>query len=174
MTSLPHPDIAAVLDGLEASDRPVESARVLPPEAYRSAAFHEFEMAAVYMRSWLCVGRAQQIPNTGDYMALTLAAEPILVVRGNDGEVRAMTAVCRHRGHVLKEECAGNTRAFTCPYHRWTYGLAGEFVGAPHWPTRRTSPTSGAKERCRSSRSSSGTASSSSISTRRRGRSHRP
>ena len=43
-----------------------------------------------------------------------------------------MSAVCRHRGHVLKEECSGNTRAFTCPYHRWTYDLAREFIGAPH------------------------------------------
>ena len=120
MTTPLHPDIAAVLDGLDASDQPVESARVLPPEAYRSAAFYEFEMAAVYMRSWLCVGRVQQIPDAGDYLALTLADEPILVVRGSDSEVRAMSAVCRHRGHVLKEECSGNTRAFTCPYHRWT------------------------------------------------------
>jgi phenylpropionate dioxygenase-like ring-hydroxylating dioxygenase large terminal subunit len=132
MTTPLHPDIAAVLDGLDASDQPVESARVLPPEAYRSAAFYEFEMAAVYMRSWLCVGRVQQIPDAGDYLALTLADEPILVVRGSDGEIRAMSAVCRHRGHVLKEECSGNTRAFTCPYHRWTYDLAGEFIGAPH------------------------------------------
>ena len=82
-----HPDIAAVLDGLDASDQPVESARVLPPEAYRSAAFYEFEMAAVYMRSWLCVGRAQQIPNAGDYLALTLAHEPIL-------SCAALTARC--------------------------------------------------------------------------------
>jgi phenylpropionate dioxygenase-like ring-hydroxylating dioxygenase large terminal subunit len=127
-----HPDVAVVLDGLDASDGPVESARVLPPEAYMSAAFYEFEMAAVYMRSWLCVGRAQQIPAPGDYMALTLADEPVLVVRGNDGEIRVLSAVCRHRGHTLKEECTGNTRTFTCPYHRWTYDLAGEFVGAPH------------------------------------------
>ena len=78
----PHPDVAAVLDGLDASDGPVDRARVLPPEAYMSPAFHEFEMAAVYMRTWLCVGRAQQIPAPGDYMAMTLADEPILVVRG--------------------------------------------------------------------------------------------
>jgi phenylpropionate dioxygenase-like ring-hydroxylating dioxygenase large terminal subunit len=128
----PHPDIAAVLKGLDASDQPVEGARGLPPEAYMSAAFHEFEMAAVYMRSWLCVGRAQQIPEPGDYLAVTLADEPILVVRGADREVRAMSALCRHRGHTLKEECTGNTRVFTCPYHRWSYDLAGTFVGAPH------------------------------------------
>src|SRR4051794_9622917 len=85
-----HPDAAVVLDGLDASDGRVESARALPPEAYMSAAFYEFEMAAVYMHSWLCVGRAQQIPAPGDYMALTLADEPILVVRGSDGEIRAL------------------------------------------------------------------------------------
>ena len=59
-------------------------------------------MAAVYMRSWLCVGRAQQIPTPATTLALTLADEPILVVRGNDGEIRAMTAVCRHRGHAAE------------------------------------------------------------------------
>ena len=128
----PHPDVAAVLDGLDASDQPVEHARVLPPEAYMSAAFYEFEKEAVYMRSWLCVGRAQQIPEPGDYMAVTLADEPILVVRGADRAIRAMSAVCRHRGHTLKEECTGNTRLFTCPYHRWSYDLAGAFAGAPH------------------------------------------
>ena len=102
MTAPLHPDIAAVLDGLDASDQPVGSARVLPPEAYRSAAFHEFEMEAVYMHSWLCVGRVQQIANPGDYLALTLADEPILVVRGSDGEIRALSAVCRHRGHAAE------------------------------------------------------------------------
>lgn len=132
MTVQPHPDIAVVLEGLGASDGPVETARVLPAEAYMSEAFHEFEMAAVYMRSWLCVGRAQQIPNPGDYLAVTLADEPILVVRGRDGEVRAMSALCRHRGHPLKEGCTGTTKTFICPYHKWTYGLDGAFVGAPH------------------------------------------
>lgn len=127
-----HPDVMTVLSALDTSALPVEAARVLPPEAYMSEAFHEFEMSAVFMHSWLCVGRAQQIPNVGDYIAVTIANEPILIVRGKDGEIRAMSALCRHRGHPLKEECIGNARAFICPYHKWTYGLSGEFVGAPH------------------------------------------
>lgn len=127
-----HPDVLTVLKALDTSALPVESARVLPAEAYMSPAFHDFEMSAVFMHSWLCVGRAQQIPKAGDYIAVTLADEPILVVRGKDDQIRAMSALCRHRGHPLKEECIGNTRTFICPYHKWTYGLAGEFVGAPH------------------------------------------
>ena len=98
-----HPDVQAVLDGLALSARPVEEARVLPPEAYRSEAFYAFEKEAVFMRSWLCVGRVQQLPNAGDFMALTLAGEPILVTRTEAGEIRAMSALCRHRGHPLKQ-----------------------------------------------------------------------
>lgn len=127
-----HPEVSAVLAGLDDSDRPVEEARVLPPEAYMSPHFFAFEREAVFMHSWLCAGRVQQIPNPGDFLAVTLADEPVLVVRGEDGAVRAMSAVCRHRGHPLRENCAGTAERFVCPYHRWTYGLDGELVGAPH------------------------------------------
>ncbi|MEJ0068504.1 MAG: hypothetical protein WDO24_07025 [Pseudomonadota bacterium] len=56
-----HPDVRAVLDGLDASDQPVADARVLPREAYMSEAFFAFEKEAVFMHSWLCVGRVQQL-----------------------------------------------------------------------------------------------------------------
>lgn len=134
MTMQLHPDVLAVLDGIDASDRPINhpaGARVLPAEAYRSAAFHEFELDAVFRRSWLCVGRVQQLRNPGDYMAVTLLDEALLIVRGNDGEIRAMSALCRHRGHPLAEDCAGSVKRFVCPYHRWSYTLEGELVGAP-------------------------------------------
>lgn len=131
-----HPDILAVLKGLPESVLPIDQARVLPPEAYMSAAFFEFEKEAVFRCSWLCVGRVQQLPNPGDFMAITIADEPLLIVRDEDGEIRAMSALCRHRGHPLKESCEGNVKRFVCPYHRWTYALSGELVGAPHM--RRT------------------------------------
>jgi phenylpropionate dioxygenase-like ring-hydroxylating dioxygenase large terminal subunit len=127
-----HPDVQTVLDALADSARPVDEARVLPPEAYMSPHFFAFEKEAVFMHSWLCVGRVQQIPNGGDFLAVTLAGEPVLVLRDDGGEVRAMSAVCRHRGHPLREACSGNVKRFVCPYHRWTYGLDGELIGAPH------------------------------------------
>jgi phenylpropionate dioxygenase-like ring-hydroxylating dioxygenase large terminal subunit len=129
-----HPDLLAVLDGLDVSDRPINhpaGARVLPKEAYMSPAFHEFEREAVFMHSWLCVGREQQLPNVGDYIAVTLLDEPLLIVRGKDQKIRAMSALCRHRGHVLQEQCSGNAKKFVCPYHRWTYAPDGNLVGAP-------------------------------------------
>jgi phenylpropionate dioxygenase-like ring-hydroxylating dioxygenase large terminal subunit len=129
-----HPDVLAVLNGLDVSDRPINhpvGARVLPKEAYMSDAFYEFEKEAVFMHSWLCVGRVQQLPKVGDYIAVTLVNEPILIIRGKDHKIRAMSALCRHRGHTLAEECIGNTKKFVCPYHRWTYALDGNLVGAP-------------------------------------------
>lgn len=127
-----HPDVLTVLNALTDSARPVGEARVLPPEAYMSPHFFAFEKEAVFMHSWLCVGRVQQLPNPGDFLAVTLAGEPVLVVRDDDGEVGAMSAVCRHRGHPLHENCSGSVRRFVCPYHRWTYALDGSLVGAPH------------------------------------------
>jgi phenylpropionate dioxygenase-like ring-hydroxylating dioxygenase large terminal subunit len=129
-----HPDVLAVLDGLDVSDRPINhpaGARVLPKEAYMSAAFHAFEREAVFMHSWLCVGRVQQLPSVGDYMAITLLDEPLLIVRGKDEKIRAMSALCRHRGHALVEECTGSAKKLVCPYHRWTYAIDGSLVGAP-------------------------------------------
>ena len=126
-----HPDIFRVLAGLDDSARPVDEARALPPEAYMSDAFFAFEKQAIFMRSWLCVGRVQQVPNPGDFIALTLAGEPILITRTKDREIHAMSAVCRHRGHPLKMQCTGNTFQFICPYHNWSYDLQGQLLGAP-------------------------------------------
>jgi phenylpropionate dioxygenase-like ring-hydroxylating dioxygenase large terminal subunit len=127
-----HPDVVEVLAELRESEMNVPEARVLPPKAYHSEAFFAFEKEAVFMHSWLCTGRTDQIPNPGDYLAMTLLDEPIIVVRDKNGEVNAMSALCRHRGHPIKEKCSGNAKRFVCPYHRWAYDLEGHLTGAPH------------------------------------------
>jgi phenylpropionate dioxygenase-like ring-hydroxylating dioxygenase large terminal subunit len=67
----------------------------------------------------------------GDYIARTAAGTPLIVVRGNDNNVRAFKNACRHRGSelVAGKGCAG---AFVCPYHGWSYGLDGTLLGIPH------------------------------------------
>lgn len=127
-----HPDVAEVLASLDLSERDVPEARTLPPKAYFSEAFHQFEKEAVFKHSWLCVGRVEQIPKPGDFIALDVADEAIIVARDKKGDVNAMSALCRHRGHPLKEKCSGNVDRFTCPYHRWSYDLNGNLIGAPH------------------------------------------
>ena len=129
------PALQAVFAELRALDASAEAAPMLPRACYTSPAFFAFEREAVFARSWLCVGRAEQIPNAGDYLAVLVAGEPLLVVRGKDGEIRALSAVCRHRGQVITT-VSGSVRAFRCPLHFWTYDLDGRLLGAPRMGDR--------------------------------------
>lgn len=107
-----------------------DGARTLPRECYTSPEFFKFETDHVFARSWICVGRVEQISNPGDYLAPSVAGEPLLVVRGQDNEIRAMSAVCQHRGQVIT--CTpGSTPRFRCPLHFWTYDLSGRLLGVP-------------------------------------------
>ena len=119
-----------LLTDLDASVGPVNEARLLPPVLYTSPEFYEFERRAIFRREWLCVGRADQLAEPGDFRAITIAGEPLIAARDSGGELRVMSAVCRHRGMVIAEG-SGNCRRFTCPYHHWTYGLDGRLLGTP-------------------------------------------
>jgi phenylpropionate dioxygenase-like ring-hydroxylating dioxygenase large terminal subunit len=105
------------------------SAGLMPPECYTSPEFFEFERAEVFSRSWICVGRIEQVKNAGDCISANVAGEPILVVRTNSGDLRAMAAICRHRGQIIP--CTQNQKTFRCPLHAWTYDLEGKLIGAP-------------------------------------------
>jgi phenylpropionate dioxygenase-like ring-hydroxylating dioxygenase large terminal subunit len=118
------------LESFDDSVKDVNEACLLPPVIYTSEEFYGFEKEAVFARSWLCVGRADQVPNPGDFFAITIADEPLLVVRGRDEQIRVLSAVCRHRGMVVAEG-KGSCSKFTCPYHHWSYGLDGRLLGAP-------------------------------------------
>jgi phenylpropionate dioxygenase-like ring-hydroxylating dioxygenase large terminal subunit len=72
-----------------------------------------------------------QIPNPGDYFVSYIGEDQVIVVRGEDGEVRVLLNTCRHRGNALCRAELGNTRTFVCSYHGWTYGLDGSLIGIP-------------------------------------------
>ena len=82
------------------------------------------------MKVWNFIGRADRIPNAGDYFTIEFAGVPVIVMRGSDGEVRAFANTCRHRGALLLEG-EGNCRAIRCPYHSWTYDIDGKLIVAP-------------------------------------------
>ena len=120
----------SLLESFEPSIRDVNEACLLPPVVYTSEEFYSFEKEAIFAREWLCVGRADQVRGAGDYFTMTLADEPLIVVRGQDGVLRVLSAVCRHRGAVVAED-RGTCGAFVCPYHHWSYGLDGRLLGTP-------------------------------------------
>ena len=109
---------------------PFAQARAMPKSVYTSAEFLDREQEHIFRRDWLCAGRAEALPDPGDYLTMQIAGEPVIVLRDRAGEIRAMSNVCRHRMSTLLEG-RGNTRAIVCPYHAWTYNLDGTLRGAP-------------------------------------------
>jgi len=108
-------------------------ATTLPARYYTDQQVFRDELERFYCQSWVCAGRADQIPNAGDYFLREVAAESIIVTRDNDQSVRAFYNVCRHRGTRIVTDDAGKfSGRIQCGYHGWTYGLDGRLIGAPH------------------------------------------
>ena len=106
--------------------------KTLPARYYTDPDLFKRELEAFYCQGWVCAGRADTIPHTGDYFVRDVAGENIIVVRDSAGEVRAFYDVCRHRGTRLCTAPEGNFgRAIRCPYHAWTYAFDGRLLGAP-------------------------------------------
>jgi phenylpropionate dioxygenase-like ring-hydroxylating dioxygenase large terminal subunit len=119
-----------LLDSLTSSTTDVATAATLPPVLYTSEDVLAFERETVFAKEWLCVGRAERIPNPGDWFTVTITGEPLIVLRDKEGEVRCLSAVCQHRAmQVCQGE--GNSSTFKCPYHHWIYGQDGRLLGAP-------------------------------------------
>lgn len=111
---------------------PMEKAECLPFELYTNSTAHELEKRRIFHRDWVFACSEKQVENAGDYFALSIAGEPIVIIRGQDHQLRALSNVCRHRGTLLNDEGGGNTQHFVCPYHAWTYNDKGKLLGAPH------------------------------------------
>jgi len=109
-----------------------EEFQSLPGWLYHDPEFFAYEAERVLRPSWQIVCHLNDIPNAGDYVTLDFLAESIMALRGDDGAVRAFHNVCRHRAARLVDGSAGHCdRRLTCPYHGWSYDLAGKLVGVP-------------------------------------------
>ncbi|AMM34450.1 Rieske (2Fe-2S) domain-containing protein [Sinomonas atrocyanea] len=118
------------LEEFDASCGDIDDVVSLPPTAFTSQEFYDFELDAVFGHEWLCIGRATDIPKKGDYFTVDALGEQLLVVRQADGSVRVQSNVCRHRAMRIATG-SGNARRFKCDYHSWVYGLDGELQSAP-------------------------------------------
>jgi len=110
---------------------PLEEARTIPAPWYVDPRIAELERRTVFSGSWQCVGRAAQVREPGQYVTAMVAGEPIAVVRGADGVLRGFFNVCRHHAAEVLTAPEGKTHLLRCPYHGWTYSLAGELKGTP-------------------------------------------
>jgi Rieske 2Fe-2S family protein len=118
---------------LERALLPFGQSTMLPREAYTDEAVFRWE-SRHFLSDLMCAGLGAELPDPGDQRAAAAGEGSILLVRGEDGAVRAFANTCRHRGHELLP-CGGQTRqgAIICPYHAWTYGLDGRLRHAPSY-----------------------------------------
>lgn len=113
-----HPDLAP-------SPMKVPASAYADPDRYRR------ELDDVFLTVPLLVALTCEVSEVGDYVAYEVAGRPIVVVRGDDGEIRTFLDVCRHRGPRVTTDVCGTARRLTCPYHSWSYDMTGRLVGIP-------------------------------------------
>lgn len=102
----------------------------LPSSCYTDKKFLALEEKKVFRAGWVCLGRADEIPNIGDYFATSILNEPLVVVRSEAAKINVFANVCQHRSMPVATG-AGNANKFVCPYHAWTYSLDGRLRSAP-------------------------------------------
>ena len=113
--------------------RPIESRAtyLLPPSAYSSWEWFGREQATLITNRWALVASAHELRSAGDYVTATIGTAPVVVIRGDDGELRAFHNLCRHRGMVLLRGSGNVDGTLTCFYHQWRYALDGALTVVP-------------------------------------------
>jgi glycine betaine catabolism A len=106
---------------------PVET---LPASYYFDPAHYQRELNLIWQRNWIYVCRSSDVAAARSFRTLALGDQSLLLVRGDDGTLRAFHNTCRHRGSALCRTAAGRFPAagIVCPYHAWRYNLRGELV----------------------------------------------
>ena len=110
---------------------PLAEASTIPAPWYTDERVFELEKQTVFGNSWQVAARLDQVRDPGDYVTTEIAGEPIVIVRGNDGELRGFFNVCRHHAAAVMTEAQGHATQMRCPYHGWTYSLEGALKGTP-------------------------------------------
>jgi len=110
--------------------KPVETSLSIPPVHYVSDEITDTEVAKIFRGGWIGVGRSDMVRKPGDFIALDIAGQNIILLRDESGQLRAHANTCRHRGTRLVDG-SGSCRGLRCPFHSWFYGLDGQLVTAP-------------------------------------------
>jgi phenylpropionate dioxygenase-like ring-hydroxylating dioxygenase large terminal subunit len=123
--------MATQLKSVEARPDPLDGMS-LPGWLYHDAEFFAAEQRAFLRAAPQVVCHESEIALAGEWRSIDYLGESVIVIRGDDGAVRAFANVCRHRGSRLVDGEAGCAKVLTCPYHAWSYARDGRLVGVPH------------------------------------------
>ena len=127
-----HMPVAEILAQYNAKAA-LPEASTIPAPWYVDPRIAELEAQTVFSKTWQMVGRVEQVEKPGQFVTATVAGEPIVVVRGNDGVLRGFYNVCRHHAAAVVTEPCGQASILHCPYHGWNYGLDGALKGMPEF-----------------------------------------
>jgi choline monooxygenase len=128
----PDPKLAAIL-ALYDTDTSLAEASTIPAPWYTDVSMAALEREHIFAATWQAVGNVEQVAQAGDFFTTEVAGEPLLVVRGAGGELRAFYNVCRHHAAAVATAECGHAQSFRCPYHGWNYGLDGSLKGMPEF-----------------------------------------
>jgi len=109
----------------------LECAWTIPASWYTNDDLYTLELENVFAGSWQPVARVDQLARPGQFVTTDISGEPIVIVRGDDNKLRAFFNVCRHHAAAVMNDTEGTANQLRCPYHGWTYSLAGELKGTP-------------------------------------------
>jgi phenylpropionate dioxygenase-like ring-hydroxylating dioxygenase large terminal subunit len=122
MTALPYPTLTVPNDWDRSG---------LPGWAYHSPALFALEREKLFLTHWQVAGHASDVPDPGDWLTFDILGERAVVMRGQDGQLRAFHNLCRHRGARVVDGASGHCKgAIVCPFHGWVYNLDGTLRGA--------------------------------------------
>jgi choline monooxygenase len=136
MSPAPTPAQAAPHTSAPAQTAPASAASTPPTAAldarlYSDPEIAELEQERIFERSWQLAGHVAQLPEPGSYLTASAGTQPLLLLRDEEGRIRAFRNVCRHRGSRLLSGSGTCGKAVRCRYHGWTYRLDGELIGVP-------------------------------------------
>ena len=134
-----------------------EASRKAPPEAfpflpdipggrYTDTRYFELEQEHIWRKSWLLAAHIDEVPEPGCFRLWDNAGQPVIIVHGEDGHIRAFYNTCSHRGAPVVYEPSGKAQRLVCQYHAWTM-----ITGCPALSQRRKQPGSGTSSRCAAS-----------------------
>lgn len=105
----------------------------LPSPWYYQPEHYARELDAIWYQDWICVGRLENLRRSGDYIVAGIGTQRLVITRDSAGQLHAYHNTCRHRGSTLCSDARGHFAGgrIVCPYHAWTYSLAGDLIATP-------------------------------------------
>src|SRR6185312_15352600 len=116
---------------LSALEQSLEQGYTLPASWYTDPLLFAQEKSRLFRRAWQYVGLVEQVATPGAFFTCTLGDVPLIILHDEEGTLRALVNVCRHRGSELVLQECGQRNSLQCHYHAWTYNLKGKLIAAP-------------------------------------------